>query len=146
VKTILVGFDESERSERALERAAELAEVLRARLVVTSVAVPPVPMPGVEAALPTTPGHFAAGSTEAFELAEQHLERARTMLARRELETDFVSEVGAPAERIVAVAEERDADIIVVGSRELGFLERLFAADIGEDVSRTTRRDVLIVH
>lgn len=145
-KTIVVGFDETERAQRALERAAELAEALGARLVVTTVAVPPIPLFGVEAALPSTPAHFAEASAEALELAEQHLERARTLLAGRKLETEFVLEVGSPAERIVAVAEERSADMVVVGSSEGGFLERLLNEDVGDDVARESRRDVVIVH
>jgi nucleotide-binding universal stress UspA family protein len=145
-KTIVVGFDETERAQRALERAAELAEGLGARLVVTTVAVPPIPLPGVATALPGTAAQFAEGSTEALELAEQHLERARTLLAGRELETEFVLEVGSPAERIVAVAEERSADLVVVGSSEGGFLERLLNEDVGDDVAHASPRDVVIVH
>ena len=146
MKRILVGFDESEPAERALTRAADLAEALGAHLLVVSVAVPAVPGPGVAAALPTVPAQFAASATDEFEAAEEHLERARSMLAGRQIEIEFVSEVGAPAARLVEVAEARDADLIVVGTREPGFLARLLEGSVSDDVSRSTHCDVMIVH
>jgi len=146
MKTIVVGFDGSESAERALARAAEFAAALRAGLVVASVAVPTVPAPGIEAALPTAPADFAAAAIHELEGSERNLERARALLRERGLEAEFVSEAGTPADRIVAVAEQRGADLIVVGSSEPGFLERLLTGSVSEDVSRSTRRDVLIVH
>ena len=146
MQTILVGFDASESAERALERGADLAEAFGARLIVTSVAVLPVPMPGIDAALPPAPAQLAAAGVDEFELTERHLDRARVLLAERPVEADFVSEVGAPAERIVELAEAREADLIVVGTREPGFLARLLEGSVSEDVSRATHRDVLIVH
>jgi len=38
MNTIVVGFDDTEPARRALERAAEIAEALGGKLVVTSVA------------------------------------------------------------------------------------------------------------
>ena len=43
MKTIVVGYDASDAAERALARAAELAEALSARLVVVSVSTAPLP-------------------------------------------------------------------------------------------------------
>ena len=146
MKTIVVGFDGSDSAERALSRAAEFAEALGARLVVATVAVPTVPSPGVEAALPTAPGHFAAGIVDELELGERNLDRARVLLSGTPVEADFVSEAGSPADRIVAVAEQHEADLIVVGTSEPGLLERLLTGSVSADVSRATHRDVLIVH
>ena len=146
MKTIVVGFDASDSAKRALERAAELTMAFGARLVVTSVAVPPVPAAGLEAALPNAPAQFAATGVQELELAERYLEQARGLLAGRGLEVDFVADVGAPAERIVELAEERQADLIVVGTREPGFLSRLLEGSVSQDVSRATHRDVMIVH
>jgi len=146
MKTIVVGFDGSESAERALGRAAEFAEALGARLVVASVAVPTMPVSGVEAALPTAPAHFASAAMDELELNDRNLERARSLLEERGIQAEFVSEAGAPADRIVAVAEQRGADLIVVGTSEPGFLERLLTGSVSEDVSRSTHRDVLIVH
>jgi nucleotide-binding universal stress UspA family protein len=46
---------------------------------------------------------------------------------------------------LIDVADERDADLIVVGSREHGFLERLLARPVEEAVAQRAERDVLLV-
>ena len=109
-------------------------------------ATPAIPRPGIEAALPTAPSQFAAASSDELELAERHLEHARAILAEREVEAEFVAEVGAPAERIVEIADERQADVLVVGTREPSFIKRLLEGSVSEDVARRTHRDIMIVH
>jgi nucleotide-binding universal stress UspA family protein len=154
MKTILVGYDASEAAERALDRAAELAEALAARVVVVSVSTVPVPAPahGVER---TGPMLVAAGEATPFtpesqpdleELAQRRLDQARSRLATRSLDVDYLAEIGSPAERLLAVADERDAELIVVGSRDHGIIERLVAQPVEEAVARRAGRDVLIVH
>ena len=54
--------------------------------------------------------------------------------------------VGEPAEAIVTLAEERGADLIVVGTRELGFMQRMLGQSVSGAVSRQASCDVLIVH
>jgi nucleotide-binding universal stress UspA family protein len=160
MKTIVVGYDGSDAAERALERAAEIAEAFSARLVVASVSGP-APIPALEQtaelAAPGVAGPIAAGGTvplpqpapaapEPEELARRQLERARMSLTGRQVETEYVVELGDPAERLLEVAEQRNADLIVVGSREHGFLERLLARPVDEAVARRSERDVLLVH
>lgn len=80
------------------------------------------------------------------ELAQRRLEQARSRLATRSLDVDYLAEIGSPAERLLAVADERDAELIVVGSRDHGIIERLVAQPVEEAVARRAGRDVLIVH
>jgi nucleotide-binding universal stress UspA family protein len=151
MKTILVGYDASDGAERALDRAAELAEALAARVVVVSVSAVPVPVP-THVVEPTGP--MLVGETtlppesqpDLEELAQRRLEQARSRLATRSLDVDYLAEVGSPAERLLAVADERDAELIVVGSRDHGIIERLVAQPVEEAVARRAGRDVLIVH
>jgi nucleotide-binding universal stress UspA family protein len=164
MKTIVVGYDGSDAAERALRRAAEVAEAFSARLIVVSVsglAYAPAPASALEPAAglvsAAIPGPVAPGGTVPFpeaapappeseELARRQLERARTSLANRKLETGYVVELGDAAERLLDVAGECDADLIVVGSREHGFLERLLGRPVDEAVARRSERDVLLVH
>ena len=64
----------------------------------------------------------------------------------RGVEADIVLGVGDPAEAIVQLAEERGADLIVVGTREPGFWDRLLGHSVSAAVQRHARCDVLIVH
>jgi nucleotide-binding universal stress UspA family protein len=163
MKTIVIGYDGSDAAERALGRAADIAQVFSARLVVVSVSglatvAAPVSAfePTAEPIPPAVPGPVAAGGTvplpepvsaqEPEELARRQLERARMSLASRKIETEYVVELGDPAERLLEAAEQRDADLIVVGSRERGFLERLLGRSVDEAVARRSERDVLLVH
>jgi nucleotide-binding universal stress UspA family protein len=158
MNTIVVGYDGSEAAERVLRRGAELAEAFSARLLVVSVGGSTyAPAPMAEVAGVPVPGPVVPGATvppaepttaapEPDELARRQLERARTALAGRRVDADYVIELGDPAERLLEVADERDADLIVVGSRERGFLERLLGPAVDESVARRSERDVLLVH
>ncbi len=147
MKTIAVGYDGSEASKRALQRAAELAETFKAKLLVITVAelIP-------TAADPAFPGDamgLASATTTPIPdeaEAKRELHDAQSILSRRGADAEYVEVVGDPADAIVDEAEAREADLIVVATRHPGFLERLFAGDVGEAVSRRSQRDVLIVH
>jgi nucleotide-binding universal stress UspA family protein len=163
MKTIVVGYDGSDAAERALRRAADIAQAFSARLVVVSVSgtayVPTLVSafePTTELVPPVGAGSVAAGGMvppleptpgpKPEDVARQQLERARMSLASRKVETEYVVELGDPAARLLEVADRRDADLVVVGSREHGFLERLLGHPVDEAVARRSERDVLLVH
>jgi nucleotide-binding universal stress UspA family protein len=92
------------------------------------------------------PVPIAPVGEEDFELARKQLEEARTVTAGRSVEVEYVAEVGVPSERIIGVADNLQAELIVVGTREAGFLERLLEGSVSQDISRRASCDVLIVH
>jgi nucleotide-binding universal stress UspA family protein len=147
VKTIVVGYDGSDPSKRALARAAEFAETFGAKLVVTSIAEP-VALPG-DTVVPGDAVGLAAPAIVPIpdrEEASRELDEARRMLEGRKLETEYLATVGDASLGIVEAADKHDADLIVVGTREPGFLDRVLGGDVSETVSRRAHRDVLIVH
>src|SRR5437763_11424887 len=159
MKTIVIGYDGSDAAERALGRAADIAQVFSGRLVVVSVsglATVAAPVSAAELVPPAVAGPVAPGGTvplpkpvsaqEPEELGRRQLERARMSLESRKVETEYLVELGDPAERLLEVADQWDADLIVVGSRERGFLERLLGHSVDEAVARRAERDVLLVH
>ena len=127
VRTIVVAYDDPE--SKTLARAADLAAALDATLIVTNVA----PADRHEDA-------DAAG------YGRGRLEQARAILSERGLEAELVASTGQPAEAIVKLAEERGADLIVVGMRRKGFFERLVEGSVAQDVMRRATCDVLAVH
>jgi nucleotide-binding universal stress UspA family protein len=137
MKRIVVGYDGSEAATRALDRTGDLASAFGSTVVVTSVS--PV----------MTGAAHGGGSTDPTDPPEQHsalLDKARTALSARGVEADVQLGIGDPADAIVQLAEERNADLIVVGTREPGFLERLLGHSVSGSVQRHAHCDVLIVH
>ena len=147
MKTIVVGYDGSDPAKRALERAASLAEKLGSTLVVTSVAEPVA-----VADDPYVPGDAIGLAAPAIipvpdrAEASRELKEARETLKGRNLEVEYEATVGDAVQGIIEVADKRDADLIVVGTREPGFVDRVLGGDVSEAVSRRAHRDVLIVH
>jgi len=136
MKTIVVGYDNTEPSQRALERAADIAEKFGSQLVVTSVS--PV----------MQPAHGTAGldPTDSPEQHHAELQQAHQYLAGRNLTAELQPAVGDPADAIVEVAGQNAATLIVVGTREPSFLERVVGSSVSQAVSKHAHCDVLIVH
>ena len=124
---ILLAFNDTEASNRALERAAQLATLYEATLVVTSVT--PV---AIGSAPDMTPG--------------QELRRAEALLRERGVEPELVEAVGDIALAIVETAERYDVGLIVIGTREPSQVERMLGHSVSEQVQRMAGCDVLIVH
>ena len=137
MKTIVVGYDGTEASERAISRAGDIAAAFGSSVIVASIS--PV-MTG------TARGGGTVDPTHPPEKVESTLEAGEAKLAERGVPTESVLGMGDPAEAIVELAAERDADLIVVGTREPGFFERLFGSSVSESVQRQAHCDVLIVH
>ena len=153
MKTIVVGYDGTRPAEKALRRAAELARAFDAAVTVVSVAIP---QPLAEASLPGAFGlapYSAYGAPELDqplqrdeEAWRQHRERVDALFTDAGLKAHFAGVAGDPAEELISAAEDRKADLIVVGTSEPGFLERLLGGSVSADVARRARCDVLIVH
>jgi nucleotide-binding universal stress UspA family protein len=127
-KKILVAYDDPESA--TLARAADLAEESRAMLIVTNVVAP------VE----------RSEVNEADREARERLDEADSYLKRRGLSGELVSSVGPPAGAILRLAKERQVDLVVVGTRKKGFLERLVEGSVAQDVLRGASCDVLVVY
>src|SRR5262245_23595994 len=121
MKTIVLGYDGSDASARALERAAEFATAFGSSVIVTSVSG-------------TMGGAVHAGGagepTDPREAHEALLDSATERLADQGVRAESVLALGHPGEAIVELAEQRNADLIVVGTREPGFFERLFGHSV----------------
>lgn len=72
-------------------------------------------------------------------------ERLMEVLGKLEIKADRLIEEGAPAERIVASAEEIEASLLVIGTSGGGGLRRLLLGSVAEDVLRRAPCSVLLV-
>jgi nucleotide-binding universal stress UspA family protein len=132
MKHILVGFDGSPNSLRALEEALDVAQP-DTRITVVAAAQPPAP-----------PDYDVPDGTEALEQREHELDDARRLLEELGRTGEVVAVNGAPADVLVAEAEQRGADLIVVGRRGLTGAERLVMGSVSAKVARTAACSVLI--
>jgi len=138
MKTIVVGYDDTEPAKRALKRGAELAEALGAKLVVTSVASVQHGV-GLGRTGPLDP-------TDTPEMHSEELKSAAAMLQELGVEAEYVRAIGEPAETIVELADQREADMIIIGARDLGVVQRMIGQRVSTVVTRQAHSDVLIVH
>jgi nucleotide-binding universal stress UspA family protein len=152
VKTILVGYDGTRAAERALLRVSELARAFGSKVVVANV-TPAEPLPALGVGAFGLMPYLADPAPELTEapqareaLRQEHREHVRVLFAADGVPVEFADVVGHPADELVALAEQHGADLIVVGTHEPGFLERLLAGSVSQDVARRAHCDVLIVH
>ena len=124
---ILLAYNDTDASNRALERAAALSKLYEARLVVTSI----------------TP--FVVGPAPDMSPGPE-LQRADGLLREVGIEAELVEAIGEIASAVVEVAETHDAGLIVIGTREPSQVERMLGHSVSEQVQRMAHCDVLIVH
>lgn len=140
-ETILVPVDGSEGSERAIDRAVDLASRYDAGIQVLSV---------VEVDSLAGPGDASAvydefvGSVEAS--AQRLVDDAITRIADAGVDhVDGDVAVGVPATRIRAAIDEHDADCVVLGTHGRSGLSRVLIGSVAEKVVRTSPVPVLTV-
>ncbi len=137
MKKIVLAYDDSESAQRALERTAQLAQAFGSEVLVISVA--PVEMSVGRSGGPVDP-------TEPVSKHRAELEHAREYLESQGIQAEYQPAVGEPADTIVDLAQDRGADLIVVGTREPGLYKRLLGQSVSDSVAHKARVDVLIVH
>jgi nucleotide-binding universal stress UspA family protein len=137
MQKIVLGYDDSEASGRALERAASLVQAFKSELIVTSVAP-------LLTGIGRTAGPIDPVDPPAKHAAE--LEAARGKLEAQGVTAEYVPAVGDPADTIVELANERSADLVIVGTREPGVLQRVLGQSVSDSVAHHAHCDVLIVH
>ena len=136
MKTIVVGYDETDPAQRALGRAADLAEAFGSKVIVTSVA-------------PVLTGSREMGAIDPADPPEAHqqeLDHARTFLGGRGIEGEYRPAAGDPADAILELAEEVAADLVVVGTRHPNLVSHLLGQSVSGAVTRKANCDVLVVH
>src|SRR5579859_4297029 len=124
-RSVVIGLDASDLSARALPFAQDIAEQWRGRLILvhaTGSGEERVPVP--------------------LELELHELVRE---LAEEGINADAVIRASEPAQAIVDVARERDADLIVMASHQRHGLDRWLNGSVTEKVLALSRAPLLVV-
>ncbi|NDJ16643.1 universal stress protein [Myxacorys almedinensis] len=112
-KTVLFPIDQSRESRQAAEKVAEIVQFHKSRLIIVSV---------VEAAaVEDIPTDTMASPDAVAKL----LQNAKSLFSQQGIEAETVEREGNPAFTICDVADEIDADLIVMGCRGLGLTEEV---------------------
>ncbi len=119
---IVVGTDGSDRAERAVDRAGEIAQALDQKVHIVTC--------------------FA--DEELRTRGEQYADRARQRLAPYGVATESHVWPGDPADALLKIAAEQGAEMIVVGNRGMTGTRRVLGS-VPNTVSHSARCAVLIV-
>jgi len=136
ITKLLVAYDGSKQSEKAFGFALDLASKYSAKILVLAVARPPEPPVQVEmeAALETAAQYY-----------QEHFKNLSHQTATSGIEAIFQVKVGHPAEQIVHMAKEEQAEVIIMGHRSETLLQRWLLGSVAKRVLSYAHCTVIIV-
>ena len=144
VSTIVVGTDGSKTAENAVMTAGEVAEKFHSEVhVVTASRAPSAAE--VDQIRSHLPDEFRL-SYDPYNNSDFVLDSAAQLLAEHDVDVQRHSLTGDAASAILDLADDVDADLIVVGSRGHGRTLRFLRGSVSTKVMHHADRDVLIVH
>ncbi len=138
---IVLGYDGSESSKKALKKAVELAKKLGAELYAVSVVKPPE-----FAAIDfIPPEEIEEYEKEELSKEQQLLKEVIEYAKEHGLEVKTAILEGDPAEEIMEYADEVGADLITVGHRGKGGLKKLLLGSTASTLVKYANQSVLVV-
>lgn len=140
-RTVVVGTDGSDSSMRAVEKAAQIAGA-EAKLIVASAYLPQHEDARAADAL-REESYKVSGTAPIYAILRDARDRAHAAGAQNIDERPIV---GAPVDALVHLAEEEQADLLVVGNVGLSTIAGRLLGSVPANVSRRAKTDVLIVH
>jgi nucleotide-binding universal stress UspA family protein len=131
MKRILLAYDGGEPAHRALRQTILLATSFDAEVGVISV-------------VPSQPGRVPVEPWDDRTVHAEELLEARKLLREAGIDPTLIEPGGDPARTIERVAEERDYDTIVIGSRGLGTIARTLQGSVSEHVAAHAHATVVV--
>ncbi len=139
--TIVVGVDGSDGSKRAAEHGVGMARTWQARLLIVTVVRTPEGWWGLGGAPPTP----EALTTALMEGQKEILDEIEASLDLDGVDYEMVQELGDPVNRLLAVCEERNAGLLIIGRRGAGLVERVVLGSVADRLCQLAPCPVLIV-
>ena len=140
-RSIVVGTDGSEPADEAVRQATDMASREGARLHLVTA----YPDPQILRERTTGTGGGAYTIVDLREVAESLVQRAARDALSKGVEVETHVREGQPAEVIIDVANQEQADLIVVGSRGLTGIKRYLLGSVSSKVSEHAHCNVMIV-
>ena len=139
--TIVVGTDGSPSAAKAVQHAASLAAATGAHLHV-GMAEPSIPMMVAPDMVVAT----AEWGTATDQATRAALESAAETAAAVGVEATTHQLSGDPADALLSLADDVDADLLVVGSRGMHGARRFLLGSVSSRCAHHADRSILIVH
>lgn len=136
VSNMIVAYDGSKQSEKAFRFALDMAEKYAAKMTVVSVASPGEPAMAVE---------MEEMLDNAKEYFEGHYQCLREIARQKGIEMMSEVRIGHPAEQILLAAEEKQADVIVMGHRGDRMIQRWLVGSVAKRVIAYSQCTVVVV-
>jgi nucleotide-binding universal stress UspA family protein len=142
-RSIVVGTDGSETANEAVRQAAQLAGLLGARVHLVCVYEP---VPSAADGPGDPDAHAESGwMLRPREAVDATLESAAAVFAAAGVQVERYAQRGDPADAILDVAEERGADLIIVGNRGQTGAKRFLLGSVPNRISHHAPCAVLII-
>ena len=142
-RSIVVGTDGSDTATQAVRQAVGLARAVGARLELVS-AYEPVPEQRLAEERRNAPADMQ-WAISPREDVDATLEAAASIAREEGVEVEMSPRQGDPADAILDVAEEHDADLIVVGNKGMTGAKRFLLGSVPNKVSHHAPCSVLII-
>ncbi|MCL2769926.1 MAG: universal stress protein [Solirubrobacterales bacterium] len=142
-RSIVVGTDGSDTATEAVRQAVDLARSLGAKLELVS-AYAPVPSQRLQAERRDAPEDLQ-WTINPHEDVDATLQAAAEIAGQAGVEVNTYPRQGDPADAILDVAEERDADLIIVGNKGMTGAKRFLLGSVPNKVSHHAPCSVLII-
>jgi nucleotide-binding universal stress UspA family protein len=142
--SIVVGTDGSDTAKEAVRQAAELAKAVGASVLLVS-AYEPVPesrLSQERTEVPTDVSWMVNPREDVQAVLDEEAERIKSGGVS---EVETYAREGDPADAILDVAEERQADLIVVGNKGMTGARRFLLGSVPNKVSHHAPCNVMIV-
>jgi len=139
--TIIVGVDLSVPSEQAVERAAAIAKLNGAKLVMVNAHADDAPIENVDNEVLKQLGEVSA-AVRAEEA--KRLDAQLATLTKRGVDVELENRSGPPGEIVSEIARERGSELIVVGTHGHTGIQRFLLGSVAMAVLRHAPCDVLV--
>ncbi|GAC1322740.1 MAG: universal stress protein [Thermoleophilaceae bacterium] len=141
--SIVVGTDGSETAGEAVRQATELAKVLGSTIHLVS-AYEPVGGQRLREERQEIPDDLQ-WMVNPREDVDSTLKDAADQIKEANIEVDTFARQGDPADAILDVAEEQDADLIIVGNRGMTGAKRFLLGSVPNKISHHAPCSVMII-
>jgi nucleotide-binding universal stress UspA family protein len=141
--SIVVGTDGSETANEAVRQATELAKSVGARIFLVS-AFEPVGNQRLREERQQVPEDMSWMVNEREDV-NATLEKGKEQISGAGIEVETFARQGDPADAILDVAEEQNADLIIVGNKGMSGAKRFLLGSVPNKVSHHAPCSVMII-